>query len=48
MARAATRPAAAVEPDPGPEGHGKLKFVGLGWPTGREQPKNCVPHSRTP
>jgi hypothetical protein len=25
-----------------------LKFVGLGWPTGREQPNNCVIPSSTP
>ncbi|WP_173874107.1 ABC transporter substrate-binding protein [Streptomyces albus subsp. chlorinus] len=36
------KPAAVVELDPGQRGRGKLKFVGLGWPTGREQPKNCV------
>ncbi|MFF5010341.1 ABC transporter substrate-binding protein [Streptomyces phaeochromogenes] len=42
------KPAAVVELDPGREGHGKLKFVGLGWPTGREQPKNCVIPSGTP
>lgn len=42
------KPAAVVELDPGREGHGKLKFVGLGWPTGREQPKNCVIPSSTP
>lgn len=42
------KPAAVVELDPGREGSGKLKFVGLGWPTGREQPKNCVIPSSTP
>ncbi|QPP10811.1 amino acid ABC transporter substrate-binding protein [Streptomyces bathyalis] len=36
------KPAAVVELDPGREGRGKLKFVGLGWPAGKEQPKNCV------
>ncbi|MEW2396650.1 amino acid ABC transporter substrate-binding protein [Streptomyces sp. NPDC046862] len=41
------KPAAVVELDPGREGSGKLKFVGLGWPTGREQPKNCVIPSST-
>ncbi|WP_327391795.1 ABC transporter substrate-binding protein [Streptomyces sp. NBC_01186] len=41
------KPAAVVELDPGREGHGKLKFVGLGWSTGREQPKNCVIPSDT-
>lgn len=42
------KPAAVVELDPGREGRGKLHFVGLGWPTGREQPENCVIPSRTP
>lgn len=42
------KPVAVVELDPGGEGHGRLKFVGLGWPTGREQPKNCVIPSSTP
>lgn len=42
------KPVAVVELDPGSEGSGELKFVGLGWPTGREQPKNCVIPSRTP
>ncbi|MET9391992.1 ABC transporter substrate-binding protein [Streptomyces sp. NPDC006624] len=42
------KPAAIVELDPGREGRGTLKFVGLGWPTGREQPKNCVIPSSTP
>ncbi|MFF5534657.1 amino acid ABC transporter substrate-binding protein [Streptomyces cinerochromogenes] len=43
------KPVAVVELDPGQQsGRGKLKFVGLGWPTGREQPKNCVIPSRTP
>lgn len=41
------KPAAVVELEPGQAGHGKLKFVGLGWPTGREQPKNCVIPSNT-
>ncbi|WP_241838010.1 amino acid ABC transporter substrate-binding protein [Streptomyces sp. CB03234] len=41
------KPVAVVELDPGREGHGRLKFVGLGWPAGREQPKNCVIPSRT-
>lgn len=36
------KPAAVVELDPGRKGHGTLKFVGLGWPTGKVQPKNCV------
>jgi ABC-type branched-subunit amino acid transport system substrate-binding protein len=42
------KPAAVVELDPGQQGSGKLKFVGLGWPTGREQPKNCVIPSHSP
>ncbi|MGC5034600.1 ABC transporter substrate-binding protein [Streptomyces sp. DT190] len=42
------KPAAVVELDPGREGRGTLKFVGLGWPTGRPQPKNCVIPSETP
>ncbi|WP_221354380.1 amino acid ABC transporter substrate-binding protein [Streptomyces beigongshangae] len=42
------KPAAIVELDPGRQGEGRLKFVGLGWPTGREQPKNCVIPSDTP
>ncbi|MEU6670919.1 ABC transporter substrate-binding protein [Streptomyces sp. NPDC046727] len=41
------KPAAVVELDPGQAGEGSLKFVGLGWPIGREQPKNCVIPSRT-
>ncbi|OEV28002.1 hypothetical protein AN219_21430 [Streptomyces nanshensis] len=41
------KPAAVVELDPGREGRGKLKFVGLGWPEGREQPENCVIPSGT-
>ncbi|GGW18065.1 ABC transporter substrate-binding protein [Streptomyces capoamus] len=40
------KPMAVVELDPGPRGRGKLRFVGLGWPTGREQPRNCVIPSR--
>jgi hypothetical protein len=35
------KPVAVVELDPGRSG-GKLKFAGLGWPTGQEQPENCV------
>ncbi|MEV7080229.1 amino acid ABC transporter substrate-binding protein [Streptomyces sp. NPDC093516] len=42
------KPAAIVELDPGRRGRGTLKFVGLGWPTGRPQPKNCVIPSETP
>ncbi|MFE6409006.1 ABC transporter substrate-binding protein [Streptomyces sp. NPDC057837] len=42
------KPAAIVELDPGRAGRGTLKFVGLGWPTGRPQPKNCVIPSETP
>ncbi|MFF8399732.1 ABC transporter substrate-binding protein [Streptomyces sp. NPDC016172] len=42
------KPAAIVELDPGRRGRGTLKFVGLGWPTGKEQPKNCVIPSDTP
>lgn len=41
------KPVSVVELDPGREGDGKLKFVGLGWPTGREQPRNCVIPSGT-
>lgn len=41
------KPVAVVELDPGQKGLGKLRFVGLGWPTGREQTKNCVIPSRT-
>ncbi|MEV5358435.1 ABC transporter substrate-binding protein [Streptomyces sp. NPDC052693] len=41
------KPAAIVELDPGRRGRGTLKFVGLGWPTGRPQPKNCVIPSET-
>ncbi|WP_419994308.1 amino acid ABC transporter substrate-binding protein [Streptomyces boninensis] len=36
------KPAAIVELDPGTEGMGSLRYVGLGWPTGKEQPKDCV------
>ncbi|MGW3199027.1 ABC transporter substrate-binding protein [Streptomyces sp. NPDC001118] len=42
------KPVAVVELDPGRQGPGRLRFVGLGWPTGQEQPKNCVIPSRTP
>ncbi|WP_030993260.1 ABC transporter substrate-binding protein [Streptomyces sp. NRRL WC-3744] len=42
------KPVAVVELDPGADGRGRLKYVGLGWPTGREQPKNCVIPSHTP
>ncbi|GGY30200.1 ABC transporter substrate-binding protein [Streptomyces djakartensis] len=42
------KPAAIVELDPGRKGPGTLKFVGLGWPTGTPQPKNCVIPSATP
>ena len=42
------KPLAVVELDPGTDGRGRLKFVGLGWPTGREQPYNCVIPSHTP
>ncbi|MEU6505700.1 ABC transporter substrate-binding protein [Streptomyces sp. NPDC046942] len=41
------KPVAVVELDPGRQRMGTLKFIGLGWPTGREQPKNCVIPSRT-
>ncbi|MFD3558161.1 ABC transporter substrate-binding protein [Streptomyces sp. NPDC058686] len=41
------KPIAVVELDPGQSGIGRLRFVGLGWPTGREQPKNCVIPSRS-
>lgn len=40
------KPVAVVELDP-VRGGGKLKFVGLGWPTGRPQPDNCVIPSRS-
>ncbi|GHD33414.1 hypothetical protein GCM10010313_79030 [Streptomyces violarus] len=42
------KPAAIVELDPGRKGEGTLKFVGLGWPTGKPQPENCVIPSTTP
>ncbi|MFL4905761.1 ABC transporter substrate-binding protein [Streptomyces sp. MMS24-I2-30] len=42
------KPVAVVELDPSQKGRGTLKFVGLGWPTGRAQPKNCVIPSSTP
>ncbi|MEU2267188.1 amino acid ABC transporter substrate-binding protein [Streptomyces olindensis] len=42
------KPVSIVELDPGTKGSGTLKFVGLGWPTGRPQPKNCVIPSTTP
>ncbi|MFC9681960.1 amino acid ABC transporter substrate-binding protein [Streptomyces sp. NPDC056948] len=42
------KPAAIVELDPGRKGEGTLKFVGLGWPAGKPQPKNCVIPSTTP
>lgn len=35
------KPVSVVELDPGRKG-GQLKFVGLGWPAGKEQPENCV------
>ena len=41
-----SKPIAVVELDPGRQGQGRLRFVGLGWPTGQEQPKNCVIPSR--
>ncbi|MET7640845.1 amino acid ABC transporter substrate-binding protein [Streptomyces sp. NPDC005438] len=41
------KPVAVVKLDPGREGLGKLRFVGLGWPTGKEQPRNCLIPSRT-
>ncbi|MFJ6738980.1 ABC transporter substrate-binding protein [Streptomyces sp. NPDC091279] len=41
------KPVAVVELEPGQKGLGKLRFVGLGWPTGHEQPKNCVIPSHT-
>ncbi|GHH00921.1 ABC transporter substrate-binding protein [Streptomyces rubradiris] len=42
------KPVAVVELDPGRKGEGTLKYVGLGWPTGAPQPKNCVIPSSTP
>lgn len=36
------KPIAVVELNPGRSGEGTLDFVGLGWPTGKPQPKNCV------
>ncbi|MFI2201830.1 amino acid ABC transporter substrate-binding protein [Streptomyces sp. NPDC020192] len=41
------KPVPVVDLDPGRQGRGTLKFIGLGWPTGHEQPKNCVIPSRT-
>ncbi|MEV5492083.1 amino acid ABC transporter substrate-binding protein [Streptomyces bobili] len=41
------KPVAVVELNPGQGVRGTLKFVGLGWPTGKEQPKNCVIPSGT-
>lgn len=41
------KPVAVVELNPGQGVRGALKFVGLGWPTGKEQPKNCVIPSGT-
>ncbi|MER6737657.1 ABC transporter substrate-binding protein [Streptomyces puniciscabiei] len=41
------KPVAVVELDPGQAGEGRLKFIGLGWPTGHEQPRNCVIPSGT-
>ncbi|MFD0392494.1 hypothetical protein ACFQ3Z_05485 [Streptomyces nogalater] len=42
------KPVAVVELDPGRKGEGTLKYVGLGWPTGAPQPRNCVIPSSTP
>lgn len=42
------KPVAVVQLDPGREGRGTLEFVGLGWPTGHAQPKNCVIPSVAP
>ncbi|MEU5087735.1 amino acid ABC transporter substrate-binding protein [Streptomyces sp. NPDC021356] len=41
------KPVAVVELDPGQAGQGRLRFVGLGWPTGHPQPVNCVIPSRS-
>lgn len=41
------KPAAIVELDPGRKGPGILQLVGLGRPTGKPQPKNCVIPSST-
>ncbi|MFJ6392651.1 amino acid ABC transporter substrate-binding protein [Streptomyces sp. NPDC091972] len=41
------KPVAVVELNPGQGVRGTLKFVGLGWPAGKEQPKNCVIPSGT-
>ncbi|MGW7649113.1 amino acid ABC transporter substrate-binding protein [Streptomyces bobili] len=41
------KPVAVVELNPGQGVRGTLKFVGLGWPTGKAQPKNCVIPSGT-
>ncbi|MFJ6569394.1 amino acid ABC transporter substrate-binding protein [Streptomyces sp. NPDC091292] len=41
------KPVAVVELNPGQGVRGNLKFVGLGWPTGKQQPKNCVIPSGT-
>ncbi|MGP2437373.1 amino acid ABC transporter substrate-binding protein [Streptomyces sp. JW3] len=41
------KPVAVVELRPGQGSVGTLQFVGLGWPTGTPQPKNCVIPSGT-
>ncbi|MFJ2648126.1 ABC transporter substrate-binding protein [Streptomyces sp. NPDC087420] len=42
------KPVAVVQLEPAGKGLGRLRFVGLGWPVGLEQPKNCVIPSRAP
>ncbi|CAM5733846.1 amino acid ABC transporter substrate-binding protein [Streptomyces fumanus] len=41
------KPVAVVELNPGRGARGTLRFVGLGWSTGKAQPKNCVIPSGT-
>ncbi|MCK1794732.1 amino acid ABC transporter substrate-binding protein [Streptomyces sp. XM4193] len=42
------KPVSVVRLHPGKDGEGTLKFAGLAWPTGKEQPENCVIPSDTP
>ncbi|MBU7597696.1 amino acid ABC transporter substrate-binding protein [Streptomyces sp. P38-E01] len=42
------KPVSVVRLHPGKDGRGTLKFAGLAWPTGKEQPENCVIPSDTP
>jgi len=41
------KPVSVVQLDPGREGSGTLKFIGLAWPTGKGQPKDCNFHDPT-